>query len=75
VDRTSPNGMVEMFVIYDHPKDYPGHFVVRRWFGTIATSDFAIANTIEEARAEVPDGLVRLPHQPGEDAVIAETWI
>ena len=77
--KQAPDGPLELFVIYDHPKDYPGHFVVRRWFGTrwatIATDDFALTDTIESARAEVPEGLVRIPHQTGEDPVIVETWI
>ena len=75
MDRKNQSETLELFVIYDHPKDYPGHFVVRRWLGVKPTQDFAIADTLESARAEVPDGLLRLPHQPGEDATIAETWI
>ena len=35
----------------------------------------ALNATIESARAEVPEGLVRIPHQTGEDPVIVETWI
>jgi hypothetical protein len=70
-----PDGPLEMFVVYDHPRDYPGHFVVRRWTGGKPTSDFAIADSLEKARAVVPTGLYRLPHQPGEDDVIVETWI
>jgi len=70
-----PDGPLEMFVIYNHPKDFPGHFVVRRWAGGKPTSDFAIADSLEAARIEVPAGLYRLPHQPGEDDVIVETWL
>lgn len=70
-----PHGPLELFVIYDHPADYPGYFVVRRWFGAKPTSDFAVADTIEAARAEVPAGLHCLARQPGDDPVIVETWI
>ena len=69
------DGPLEMFVIYDHPLDYPGHFVVRRWMGGKPTEDFAIADSIETARTEVPPGMYRLPRQSGEDKVILETWI
>jgi hypothetical protein len=65
----------ELFVIYERPRDYPAHFVVRRWIGAEPTEDFAIADTLESARAELPHGLYRIPHQPGEDSVIAETWV
>lgn len=73
--KQQPDGPLELFVIYDHPRDYPGHFVVRRWSGAKPTQDFAIADTLEKARAEVPMGLHRLPHQQGEDPAIVETWI
>ncbi len=75
VRKQRPDGPLEMFVIYDHPRDFPGHFVVRRWIDGKPTQDFAIADTIDSARAEVPRGMHRLPHQPGEDDVIVETWI
>lgn len=73
--KQTPDGPLELFVIYDHPKDFPGHFVVRRWLGDRPTGDFAIAVTIERARAEVPMGLHRVPRQSSDDAVIVETWI
>jgi hypothetical protein len=74
--RNQPlTGPLEMFVVYDHPRDFPGHFVVRRWLGGRPTADFAIADTLEAARAEVPIGLHRLPREPDDDRVIVETWV
>ena len=70
-----PDGPLEMFVIYEHPRDYPADFVVRRWLGGKATADFVLAASLEAARTEVPAGMYRLPHQPGEDDVIVETWL
>jgi hypothetical protein len=73
--QPSPRGPLEIFVIYDHPRDYPGHFVVRRWLGDRPTEDFAIALTLAEARAEVPRGRVRLARSAADDPVIVETWV
>ncbi len=73
--KQQPDGPLEMFVIYDHPEDFPGHFVVRRWLLDKPTGDFALALTLEEARAEVPPGLCRLLRAPGDDRVIVETWV
>lgn len=73
--KQQPGGLLEMFVVYDHPLDYPGHFVVRRWSGDQPTENFAVARTIEEARAHVPMGLHRLPRQPDDDAAIVEVWL
>ena len=71
---------VELFDVYDHPRDYPGHFVVRRrvvrsWGVADPTDDFAFADTLEAVREEVPRGLHRVPRQPGEDPAIVETWL
>ncbi len=68
-----------LWVIYQHPKDYPDGYVVRRWkIGdgrVIPDPAFSRADSLGDARMRVPDGLVRLPPQPGDDPVIAETWI
>lgn len=32
-------------------------------------------DTVQEARAVVARGLIRIPHQAGEDSVILETWL
>jgi hypothetical protein len=68
-------GPPEMFVVYYHPRDYLGYFVVRRWMGGKPTEDFAIANTLEDARAEVPSDMLRVDRLSEDDAVIVETWI
>jgi len=66
----------EVFVawaIYDHPKDYPNHFVLRRWEWTTPDEDCQLFDTLEEARAAVPPGLVRFVGDS--NPVIVETWI
>lgn len=64
------------YAIYDHPKDYPDSFVVRRWVGQVPdVIPTGVADTLEQARALIPRGLSRIPHQASEDPIIAETWI
>lgn len=67
-----------IWTIYDRPSDYPHHFVVRRW--NIADpempSDFqALADSLEDARALIPKGLVRINRNPGDDERIVESWL
>ena len=69
--------MLEQYVIYDHPRDYPGHFVVRRWLiepGTCKPSEAMIYGTLEEARRSIPRDLVRIARSPEDDSCIVETW-
>jgi hypothetical protein len=57
--------------------DHPGLYVARLWV-TIPEMEPSLlirAGTLEQLRDLLPDGLVLIPHQPGEDANIIETWI
>lgn len=72
--------VLSLWVVTDHPSDFPGHFVARRW--TIADGaaqptdvyfhDAALAPLQERLRAR---GLFRLDRAPGDDPVIVEVWL
>lgn len=67
------------YVIYDHPADYPGDWVVREWRirkGRVTISPLppVLAVSLEDARGAIPAGMVRLPPDPGDDPTIAEIW-
>lgn len=74
-------GYLDTWTIYDHPSDYPDHWVVRPFRsedGRVRPGMAKLADTLEEARALVPIdrfGLHRMEPSPGDDPVIAETWI
>lgn len=69
------------FTIYEKPIDFPDKFVVRKWVVVpghphpINDPDCALAWSIEEARALVPDGLNRIPRYPDDDPKIVEVWM
>lgn len=77
VDRT-----LSMWVVYEHPKDFPNQFVARRHLidqgKSIPTTDVFLSEDIYELRTrlrtEYP-GLVCLARNPKDDLVIVETWI
>jgi hypothetical protein len=69
-----------MHIIYDHPRDYPDHFVVRRWFidfkGVSAERrPLCVCETLEQARKSIPMGCVCFKRNAGDDPVIVETWM
>jgi hypothetical protein len=71
---------LEMFVIYDRPKDAPGGFFVRSWQvlpGIIAPGKALGWDlpSLEDARALVPQGLVNIGRTPDDDAKIVEVWV
>lgn len=72
-------GALEMWVIYDHPRDYPNHFAVRRHVilpGVIGKDPHVyLAPTLKQARKFIPKGYVRVPRCPLDDPVILECWV
>lgn len=72
-------GALSMYVICDHPSDYPEYFTVRRlWMegGKITHAQHCdLAKTLEEARAFLPPGGVNIGREPHDDPVIVESWV
>jgi hypothetical protein len=76
---TKPHLEISQWVIYDHPRDYPDQFVMRRWAVSadlmLATDDMALADTLVEIRKKVPPGLYRLERFADDDPCIVEVWM
>ncbi len=82
-----PQNAVWMWVVYDRPKDFPAHYVVRQHniLLTPPTAEEAVrwrwrgpaplADSLGTARQFVPADRVRLPRHPDDDPVIVETWV
>jgi len=69
-------GLPSLYVIYDHPSDYPQDFVCRVWQGELAEfRPFAVARTLEEIRQRLPPGMVCLGRYEQDDPAIREVWI
>lgn len=71
---------LQMWTIYERPKDYPESFVVREWWltsGGIAAlaPPVAVVGTLDEARAAVPAGKRNLGRPSEVDPVIVEVWL
>ena len=70
-----------MYVIYDHPRDFPNHFVVRpHLVGLGEEPSFPSPNgflfdDISSARKFIPGHMVRVNRDPKDDPVIVETYI
>lgn len=71
-----------MWTIYDHPADFPDHFVVRphlinRRDGPVAACCGCLCDSLEQAREVASDDGWRhqIPRSPEDDPVIVETWL
>jgi hypothetical protein len=71
---------LSILTIYDHPKDHPNHFVVRRWNiypgRSEPVGEVHLFDTLEAARTMVVAQHRTLLHRhPDDDPVIVENWI
>lgn len=70
-----------IWVVYDHPRDYPHEYVARMQVaerdGSITITNEAIASrSLDLLRMELEGrGLTCLQRMEGDDPVIVETWI
>lgn len=64
-----------IFVIYDHPTDYPHHVVVRPWHGLAPSRHVILADTIGLARAALPQGLTAIARHPDDDPKIIGMYL
>jgi hypothetical protein len=68
-----------MWVVFGCPRDFPEHIAVRRqaiFRSEIVHAPFAgLYESLEEARADLPAGLVCLPRFPEDDPAIVEVWL
>lgn len=73
-------GELDMWTVYDHPRDFPELFVARRWTitagGVERTDDVKGAHTLQTLQDELVDmGLTCVPRFVGDDPVIVEVWL
>ena len=67
---------LSMWVIYDHPKDYPNSYVARRWELDRPTTDIIVCPRLDAIRHEMQiRGLACLARNPNDDSKIVECWV
>jgi hypothetical protein len=70
-----------MYVIYNHPRDFPEHYVVRphlvreKGQKPIASQNGFLFDDLTAARAFVPRHMVRVNRHQKDDSVIVESYI
>lgn len=72
---TAP-GRLQIWTVYEKPKDFPNCFVARRFDGDEATADILVCAGLEPIREELARrGLVCLPRDESDEPHIVECWM
>lgn len=66
---------LEMWVVYEKPKDFPSGFIARKWLNDRPTQETVSGSALDCVRERLPNGLFRIERAPSDDTVIIETWI
>lgn len=75
------NGEFSMWVIYDHPRDFPNTFVAKRWAvrdnrGEVPTTDMIVSPDLIALREIMAlKGLICMDRHPTDPEVIIEVWL
>lgn len=68
--------MPDLWVVTDHPKDFPEFFVARRWVNGQPTGAAMMDRSLEDLRRTLAAyGLTRIPRDESDDPVIVESWV
>lgn len=72
-------GALTVWTVYVNPLDHPGKWVLRGFNvaggGAVPHEHCVVADSLEEVRAAVPPGLVRLPPSEHDEPHIFESWV
>jgi hypothetical protein len=76
VEDAVSDAELPIWVVYDHPRDWPACWVARKWIGEAATDAVIVAPTLELLHKWLADmRLVRLSRDPEDDPKIMEVWL
>ena len=64
-----------VITIFWNPKDLPNKYVARVFDLDRPTMLAAVADTLEDIRSCVPEGMVRFPRTEKDDPVVVESWM
>lgn len=64
-----------MIAVYEHPLDFPEHYVARLFDINKSTPHCIVKDTLEEIRAAIPEHFHRLERAQQDEPQIVEVWL
>lgn len=84
--KNKPVKMLEIWTIYDHPRDFPDNFVARKFLNDMPTDEILVASNLLEIREliqnlssesaiPIASPSCRIARSPEDDPNIVESWL
>ena len=71
--------MLEIWTVYEHPRDYPNNFVARKFLFDKPTDEILICDNLDVLRKAIqrasPIILTRIDRSPDDNPVVVESWL
>jgi hypothetical protein len=64
-----------MWVVYEEPPAFPNQYVARRYRSYVETGEYVVGDTLNDVRAKLPPGLMRIERSSQDDPMVRESWI
>ncbi|MFL6717225.1 MAG: hypothetical protein ACJ8G3_16285 [Burkholderiaceae bacterium] len=64
-----------MWVVYEEPPAFPNQYVARRYRSYVETGEYVVGDTLNDVRAKLPPGLMRIERSNQDDPMVRESWI
>ncbi|CAN5475240.1 hypothetical protein BH11PSE11_BH11PSE11_21210 [soil metagenome] len=66
---------LSMWVVYEDTPEFPNQYVARRYLLEVDTGDYVLGDTLNDVRAKLPPGLMRIERSVHDVPQIRESWI
>ena len=64
-----------MWIIYEESPAFPNQYVARRYRSYVETGEYVVGDTLNDVRAKLPPGLMRIERSNQDDPMVRESWI
>jgi len=75
LNKTEQDDDLSMWVVYEDPPEFPNQYVARRYLLDVDTGDYEVGDTLNDVRAKLPPGLMRLERSKHDHPQVRESWI
>ena len=64
-----------LWIVFEEPPAFPNQYVARLYRSYVDTGEYVVGNTLNDVRAKLPSGLMRMERSSQDDPLVRESWI